>query len=324
MVAAVEPQWIEAAGAHLIKRSYSEPHWVEERGFVAAFESTSLYGLTLSARRRVNYGSVAPHGSARDLRTRSAGRRTDALARAVPRPQSAPAARSRAAGSESSSPRHPGRRAGDVRLLSAAPAGRRALDSRAGEVAASAHRMARQGGRRRSRCRHPAARCTMTRSDLMRRDVPEVTPTSHPDTLRRSQATSCRSSTASNPARATTASRSPLPLPLLAAATPATSRAPIPGWRVEKITELLRALPKRSARRSCPCRSTPRARRRKSTRARGFHAALAEWITRNERRPLTTAEELAALPLPPHLRFNMRVVDLQGARAGGRSRSRSR
>ena len=60
MVAAVEPQWIEAAGAHLLKRSYSEPHWVEERGFVAAFESTSLYGLTLSSRRRVNYGNVAP------------------------------------------------------------------------------------------------------------------------------------------------------------------------------------------------------------------------------------------------------------------------
>ena len=60
MVAAVEPQWIEAAAEHLIKRSYSEPHWVEERGFVAAFESTSLYGLTLSSRRRVNYGSVAP------------------------------------------------------------------------------------------------------------------------------------------------------------------------------------------------------------------------------------------------------------------------
>ncbi|MGH8189688.1 MAG: ATP-dependent RNA helicase HrpA, partial [Steroidobacteraceae bacterium] len=60
MVATVEPHWIEAAGAHLLKRSYSEPHWVEERGFVAASESTSLYGLTLAAGRRVNYGSVAP------------------------------------------------------------------------------------------------------------------------------------------------------------------------------------------------------------------------------------------------------------------------
>src|SRR5262245_22693069 len=44
MVAAVEPAWIEAAGAHQVKRSYSEPHWMEERGFVAAFESIALYG----------------------------------------------------------------------------------------------------------------------------------------------------------------------------------------------------------------------------------------------------------------------------------------
>ncbi|HEX2492883.1 MAG TPA: ATP-dependent RNA helicase HrpA, partial [Steroidobacter sp.] len=71
MVAAVEPQWIEAAGAHLLKRSYSEPHWVEDRGFVAAFESTSLYGLTLASRRRVNYGAVAPQ-EAREIFVREA------------------------------------------------------------------------------------------------------------------------------------------------------------------------------------------------------------------------------------------------------------
>jgi ATP-dependent helicase HrpA len=60
MVAAVDSSWIEAAGAHLLKRTYSEPHWVEGRGFVAAFESISLYGLTLASQRRVNYGAIAP------------------------------------------------------------------------------------------------------------------------------------------------------------------------------------------------------------------------------------------------------------------------
>jgi HrpA-like RNA helicase len=60
MVAAVDPLWIESAGAHLIKRNYSEPHWVEGRGYVAAFESVSLYGLTLASQRRVNYGTIAP------------------------------------------------------------------------------------------------------------------------------------------------------------------------------------------------------------------------------------------------------------------------
>ena len=60
MVAAVDSQWIESAGAHLIKRNYSEPHWVEGRGYVAAFETVSLYGLTLVSQRRVNYGTIAP------------------------------------------------------------------------------------------------------------------------------------------------------------------------------------------------------------------------------------------------------------------------
>jgi len=60
MVAAVDSQWIESAGAHLIKRTYSEPHWVEGRGYVAAFETVSLYGLTLASQRRVNYGTIAP------------------------------------------------------------------------------------------------------------------------------------------------------------------------------------------------------------------------------------------------------------------------
>jgi ATP-dependent helicase HrpA len=60
MVAAIEPAWIEAAAAHLVKRSYSEPHWSHARGQVVAFESVSLYGLTIATRRRVNYGPIAP------------------------------------------------------------------------------------------------------------------------------------------------------------------------------------------------------------------------------------------------------------------------
>jgi ATP-dependent helicase HrpA len=42
-----------------------------------------------------------------------------------------------------------------------------------------------------------------------------------------------------------------------------------------------------------------------------FFAALAHWITRASG-DAVSAEELAALPLPEHLRFNIRIVDLQG------------
>ena len=71
MVAAVDPGWIEAAGAHLLKRSYSEPHWEAARGYVSAYETVALYGLTLAARRRVNYGAIAPK-EAREMFIREA------------------------------------------------------------------------------------------------------------------------------------------------------------------------------------------------------------------------------------------------------------
>ena len=54
-VAGVEPRWVEEAAAHLVKRSYSEPHWSARRGEVMAYESVTLYGLRLVERRRVSY-----------------------------------------------------------------------------------------------------------------------------------------------------------------------------------------------------------------------------------------------------------------------------
>jgi len=57
-VAKVEPEWIEKAGAHLLRRQYSEPQWYARKGYVTARESVSLYGLTLVSDRRVNFGSI--------------------------------------------------------------------------------------------------------------------------------------------------------------------------------------------------------------------------------------------------------------------------
>jgi ATP-dependent helicase HrpA len=58
MAAAVEPGWIESAGAHLLHRSWSDPHWQAARGFVAAREQVTLFGLVLAANRRVDYARV--------------------------------------------------------------------------------------------------------------------------------------------------------------------------------------------------------------------------------------------------------------------------
>ncbi|GAB07700.1 ATP-dependent RNA helicase HrpA [Gordonia amarae NBRC 15530] len=59
-VAAVDPLWAERLAGDLVKRVYSEPHWSQRRGAAMAYEKVTLYGVTLVARRRVNYGTIDP------------------------------------------------------------------------------------------------------------------------------------------------------------------------------------------------------------------------------------------------------------------------
>jgi ATP-dependent helicase HrpA len=64
-VAEIEPTWVEAAAAHLVKREYLEPDWDEAREEVIARERVTFLGLILSAGRIVNYGPIAPEESRR-------------------------------------------------------------------------------------------------------------------------------------------------------------------------------------------------------------------------------------------------------------------
>ena len=66
VVARIEPEWAERLGAHLVKRSYSEPHWDAKRGEAMAYERVTLYGLPVVTARRVSYNRVDP-AAARDL-----------------------------------------------------------------------------------------------------------------------------------------------------------------------------------------------------------------------------------------------------------------
>ncbi len=59
-VATIEPQWLEAIGAHLLKRVQTDPHWEKKPAHVAAFERGSLYGLPVYVNRRVHYGTIDP------------------------------------------------------------------------------------------------------------------------------------------------------------------------------------------------------------------------------------------------------------------------
>ncbi|MDQ3628865.1 MAG: ATP-dependent RNA helicase HrpA [Actinomycetota bacterium] len=61
--ARIDPAWVEKLAGHLVKRSYSEPHWERRRAAVVALEKVTLYGVPLVAGRRVTYGRIDPVAS---------------------------------------------------------------------------------------------------------------------------------------------------------------------------------------------------------------------------------------------------------------------
>ncbi len=58
--AKVEPEWLLEAAPHLLKRSYSDPHWSEKAGRASVREHATLFGLPVSKDRSVDYAAVAP------------------------------------------------------------------------------------------------------------------------------------------------------------------------------------------------------------------------------------------------------------------------
>ena len=70
-VAQIDPVWLEKQAAHLIKKSYFEAHWEKRPAQVAAYEKSTLYGLVINPRKKVNYGPIDPEFS-RELYIRGA------------------------------------------------------------------------------------------------------------------------------------------------------------------------------------------------------------------------------------------------------------
>jgi len=57
-VAKIEPDWIEPLARGLTDSHYSDPRWDRKMGMVNAWERVSLYGLTIIPKRRVHYGPI--------------------------------------------------------------------------------------------------------------------------------------------------------------------------------------------------------------------------------------------------------------------------
>ncbi len=59
-VAGIEPIWLEHQAKHLLKHHYFDPFWEAKSGQVSAWSKVSLYGLVINARKKVNYGPIDP------------------------------------------------------------------------------------------------------------------------------------------------------------------------------------------------------------------------------------------------------------------------
>jgi len=62
-VAAIDAQWLERVGAHLIGTTYHDPHWEKGGGQAYAYQRVTLYGLVVVSRRRVAFGPVDPQAA---------------------------------------------------------------------------------------------------------------------------------------------------------------------------------------------------------------------------------------------------------------------
>lgn len=317
MVAAVDPGWIESAGAHLLKRSYSEPHWVAARGFVSAYESVALYGLTLAARRRVNYGAIAPQ-EAREIFIREALVET-------------PADESRSLGdSRAGRPRAvvEGAFFEANRRLRAELEGLEAKIRRRDVVVDEQQQLAFYAARIPERVNSVAAfnhwrveaersnprLLYMSRADLMQRDVPEAGPELFPDELPvgGNQLPLLYEFEPAEPADGLTLI---VPEPLLGALDAEQLAWLVPGMRLEKVIAVFRALPKAQRKLLVPVPEYAKSalddlssEAARLGRLPGFHEWLAQWVTQRVGMSVTAAE-LAALALPDHLRMNLRILD---------------
>ncbi len=306
MVAAVDPLWIERAATHLLRHQYSEPHWVERRGIVGAFESISLYGLPLAARRRIDYGRVAAK-EARDIFIREV----------LIDPEQGPP-RQIVRGAFLDANRELRAR---VEEMEAKIRRRDILASEERQLAFYAARIpekvssvaAFERWRAEAQRRDPMI-LHMSREDLMLRDAPEVDEGRFPDALEldsnrlplryRFEPT--------EPDDGVTLS---VPDLLLDTLDPDRLAWLVPGWRLEKIIAVLRELPKSERKLLVPVPEHARQALEElgaggEDALPGFYAGLAQWVSRRVGARIEAAE-LAALPVPEHLRMNVRVLDAQ-------------
>jgi ATP-dependent helicase HrpA len=297
LVAAIEPGWIEAASPHLLRRTYGEPEWSPDRGIVAARETAVLYGLTLSASRRVNYGRVEP-AAARRIFVREAlvAGRSRLNARFLTHNRGVRAALER---DEARLRRHGALFDED-----------RSMDFYLGRIPETVHDL-----RSFERWRHDAETTgpellLQQPADVIAADAVRSDPAAFPDEIviaDRSYAVSYRFEPGAEDDGATIE----VPLALLPALPAGVVAWGIPGMRLERVTALIRGLPKALRRPLVPAPSAAQRALEAADTARDMWTELARVLSRQAGHPIDEAT-LGSVALPDYLCLNLRVIGDDG------------
>src|SRR5580693_3545993 len=291
-VASIEPEWVEPLAQHLVKRSYSEPHWERKRGSAVALEKVTLYGVPIVTDRKVGYGRIDP-AAARELFIRHA------LVEGDWQTSHQFFAENRRLLDEASELEHRVRRRGLV----------------VGEDELFAFYDARIQARRAD-----PGLLTFQPDDLLSEDAAQVSTDSYPD-IWTSQSAALKTlplSYAFEPGSDTDGVTVDIPLSRLNQVNPAEFSWQVPGLRTELVTEMIRSLPKSLRRDLVPA---PDVAREVVARLGPPTGDLRDAVARELRslRGVTVPRDAWDLSkLPPHLRVTVRVTDGEQVLAEGK------
>jgi len=309
-VARIEPEWVEPLAGHLVKHSYSEPHWEKKRGGAVALEKVTLYGVPLVVDRKVSYGRIDP-AAARELFVRHA------LVEGDWQTSHKFFTENRRLLAEAEEVEHRARRRGLVvgeDELFAFYDARIPADVVSGQHFDTWWKQAR---------RADPALLTFTASDLLSDDASEISADAYPDSWTTesagpSPAAPLSLSYAFEPGSQADGVTVDIPLSRLNQVDPAEFSWQVPGLRTELVTEMIRSLPKALRRDLVPAPDVAReVAGRLGPPAGDLRDAVARQL-RSLRGVEVPRDAWDLSKLPPHLRITVRVTDGDNGGDGAR------
>lgn len=305
-LAAIETEWIEEVGTHLLRRQLLDPHWEKKAGKVMALERATLYGIVIYNNRRMDFGQIDP-ASARDIFIRQALVGDDCDSR-LPF-----LAANRRMVQQVQELEHKSRRQDvlvDDELIYAY------YDAHIPQDVCNLHQLEkwyRQESRQTPRLLH------ISRDELMRHEAAGITSNQFPPTVRLG-GVDCRASYLHEPGHSRDGLTVDVPLFALNQVSEERMQWLVPGMLRDKIQALLKSLPQRPRSRFVPLPESARRLADELQASPGFasgslmHALLA--AVRNHSGLDVKEQDFKLDTLPAHLLMNLRILDEHNRQLG--------